>query len=284
MARRSPAAAARRHSGGGARKRRGQPSCPAGVGCRECLPASAVAAPSGAAVAVSPAGLEACSGSPLYCGKGGPAPLIMLCLSPPPVQFIVARRGSGGTAALPRLLQHVMTRHTAAALQEAGHAEEAAALRTAAKLCRKAAAAAADAAEEASSGGSAAAALASVARQRADFWRAARRPWKVGQGLVGAQLHRWVAPHPRATHIPLHHGSGLSSHACLRAAPCSPLLAGCPSPWERGTQSWATLRRCQSSGGTAFRSTGGGTGQRRRAAQEQQQHQQGRLQRLGLER
>lgn len=89
-------------------------------------------------------------------------------------------RASRCTKGLPRLMQNLMTRHTAAALQQGGHPQQAAALRDAAKLCREAAAVAAAAAEGTGGGGAAVAGLASVARQRADFWRAARRPWKVG--------------------------------------------------------------------------------------------------------
>lgn len=106
------------------------------------------------------------------------------------------RRASGGATALPHLLRNVLTRHSATALRAAGHEEEAAALRAAVKLCRKAAAAAASAAEHSIRGGHAAgaAAIASIARQRADFWRAARRPWKVGgclvQSLVAVELWR----------------------------------------------------------------------------------------------
>lgn len=91
---------------------------------------------------------------------------------------------SRGATLLPRMLENMLTRHSAAALRTAGYEQEAAALRAALKLCRKAASAAASAAEASSGIGPAAAALASIARQRADFWRAARRPWKVGRRLM----------------------------------------------------------------------------------------------------
>ena len=77
-------------------------------------------------------------------------------------------------------MNNLMARHTATALEKTGHSQEAAALRAGAKLCRTAAAAT-NSAERSGSGG-AVAALASVAKQRADFWRVARKPWKVGQG------------------------------------------------------------------------------------------------------
>ncbi|KAI7844372.1 hypothetical protein COHA_002170 [Chlorella ohadii] len=118
-------------------------------------------------------------------------------------QAVQQWRASGGAIPLPRLLHNVLSRHSAAALHAAGHEQEAAALRAAVKLCRKAAAAAAGAAEASSSGGHATAALASIARQRADFWRAARRPWKPPAGWVPVPLG---ARHPQLGRIdPLPH-------------------------------------------------------------------------------
>lgn len=87
-------------------------------------------------------------------------------------------RASGGTGMLPHVVQNLMTRHSAAALEHLGHCTEAAALRTAARLCRRAAAAVA-AGSGAAEWQATLAAQASVARDRFDFWRAARKPWKV---------------------------------------------------------------------------------------------------------
>ncbi|KAL4425787.1 hypothetical protein ABPG75_009803 [Micractinium tetrahymenae] len=118
-------------------------------------------------------------------------------------RMVAEWRASGGTGRLPHVVQNLMTRHTAAALEQAGHAADAAALRTAAKLCRRAAAAEA-AASGAAGGHGALAALASLARQRADFWRAARKPWKppagwlpIPQGSNQPQLGRIAALPPQ---------------------------------------------------------------------------------------
>lgn len=119
----------------------------------------------------------------LEAGAANPAALVALAavhafLHPLWQRSVVADWRAGGcTGGLPRLLQNLTTGHTAAALQQEGHGSEAKALRAAAKLCRGASALAAQAA---SKGRDSVAALASVARQRADFWRAARKPWKVG--------------------------------------------------------------------------------------------------------
>jgi len=94
--------------------------------------------------------------------------------------ILLLRRASSGASSLPHLAQNLMTRHMAAALEQDGHKQEAAAVKAAAKLCRKAAAAAASNIAGAGNEGPSAA-VASVARQRADFWRAARKPWKVSK-------------------------------------------------------------------------------------------------------
>ncbi|KAL4445814.1 hypothetical protein ABPG77_009013 [Micractinium sp. CCAP 211/92] len=97
-------------------------------------------------------------------------------------RMVAEWRASGGTGSLPHVVQNLMSRHTAAALEQCGHRTEAAALRTAMKLGRRAAAASASG-NSAFGGQGTVAALASLARHRSDFWRAARKPWKRTQQM-----------------------------------------------------------------------------------------------------
>lgn len=193
VARCAPAAPARRHSGGGAAGGGRQPGGSAGSRRSGRLPAPTVAAARGARVAVSrrrrcsvPVRLAQFFEGSLCCSLLRVQTVVFILRSP-----LLCRAGVCATA-LPRLMQNLASRHTASALEQEGYQQEADALRAATKLCRKAAAAAASAAEASRSGG-ALAALASVARQRADFWRAARQPWKVrgacGRGIEELLCH-----------------------------------------------------------------------------------------------
>ncbi len=147
-----------------------------------------------------------------------------------------------------------MSRHTAAALEQCGHRTEAAALRTAMKLGRRAAAASASG-NSAFGGQGTVAALASLARHRSDFWRAARKPWKVRcTGLHAAFVMQGSAHLPAAGHAPARpaHCDLLVPRSILA---CSLQLAGCQFHKAAGSHSWAASQRCLHSGGQSSRST-----------------------------
>lgn len=164
-------------------------------------------------------------------------------------------RASGGTGTLPHVAQNLMTRHTAAALDQMGHRAEASALRMVAKLCRRAAAAVV-ASNGASGGHETVAALASLARHRSDFWRAARKPWKVW----GAQCRTLLLSLQKSVCLPAAWHSRALPAGCAILAPlstssCSPQPAGFPCRKAAASHSWAASQRCRRSGGPSSLST-----------------------------